>query len=57
MPSYANPAAPRPGEVAGTLRLLAYLALSITLIVSDHRGQWLAQARAQAEVAIQPLWW
>ncbi|GAA4855015.1 rod shape-determining protein MreC [Luteimonas vadosa] len=57
MPSYAAPAAPRPGDVAGTLRLLAYLALSITLIVLDHRGSWLDRAREQASVAIQPLWW
>jgi rod shape-determining protein MreC len=57
VPSYAGPVASRPGEVAGTLRLSAYLALSVALIVSDHRGHWLAQVRAQAEVLIQPLWW
>lgn len=57
MPSYAGPAAPRPGDVAGTLRLLAYLALSIALVVLDHRGDWLGRARAQASVAMQPLWW
>jgi len=48
---------PRSGDVAGTLRLLAYLALSVTLIVFDHRGGWLPQLRAQASVAMQPLWW
>lgn len=47
----------RPGEVAGTLRLLAYLALAIALIVSDHRSQWLGLARAQAEALTQPIWW
>lgn len=57
MPSYAGPAAPRPGDVAGTLRLLAYLAISVSLIVLDHRGDWLDRVRAQASVAIQPLWW
>ena len=56
MPSY-SPSAPRPSDVAGTLRLLVYLALSIALIVSDHRGGWLAEARARATVAAQPLWW
>ena len=56
MSSFGNPAAPRPGDVAGTLRLLAYLALSVTLIVLDHRGDWLVQARAMANVAAQPLW-
>jgi rod shape-determining protein MreC len=54
---YASPSAPRPSDVAGTLRLLAYLALSIGLIVADHRGDWLAQVRSQATVVAQPLWW
>lgn len=58
MPSYAGPpVAARPGEVTGTLRLLAYLALAITLVVLDHRGGWLAQLRGQADIATQPLWW
>jgi rod shape-determining protein MreC len=56
VPSFANPAAPRPGDVAGTLRLLAYLALSVALIVFDHRGGWLTRARETAAVAVQPLW-
>jgi len=57
VPTYAGPSAARPGDVAGTLRLLAYLALAITLIVLDHRGGWLAHLRARSEVAVQPLWW
>ncbi len=56
MSSFANTAAPRPGDVAGTLRLLAYLAISVTLIVLDHRGGWLTRARDAASVAVQPLW-
>ena len=56
MPSYAGPNAARPGDVAGTLRLLAYLALAITLIVLDHRGGWLSQWRRQADLLVQPLW-
>lgn len=57
MPSYAGPATPnRSGEVAGTLWLLAYLALAMVLIVLDHRGGWLDRARAQANVLVQPLW-
>ncbi|TDK24430.1 rod shape-determining protein MreC [Luteimonas aestuarii] len=56
MPAYASPNASRPGDVAGTLRLLAYLALAVTLIVLDHRGGWLSQARATMQVAVQPLW-
>lgn len=57
MSSYASSPAPRPGDVAGTLRLLAYLALSCALVVSDHQGGWLSQFRQQASVAMQPLWW
>jgi len=56
VPSYAGPAAARPGDIAGTLRLLAYIALALALIVLDHRGGWLTQARAQLQVFVQPLW-
>jgi rod shape-determining protein MreC len=38
------------------LRLLAYLALACVLIVLDHRGGWLSQARQQAQLFVQPLW-
>ncbi|WP_435594020.1 rod shape-determining protein MreC [Proluteimonas luteida] len=57
MSSHARSPAPRPGDVAGTLRLLAYLALSLGLIVADHRGGWLTQFRDHASIAMQPLWW
>jgi rod shape-determining protein MreC len=57
VPSYAGPTAARSGDVAGTLRLLAYLALSIALILLDHRGGWLTQVRASSELLVQPLWW
>ena len=57
MPNYAGPAAPRSSDVAGTLRLLAYLAVSVALVVLDHRGDWLAQARGHASMAMQPVWW
>lgn len=57
MPSYASPHASRSGDVAGTLKLLAWIALSIALIVLDHRGGWLAQVRQRAVAAVQPLWW
>lgn len=57
MPSYASPTTPdRHGEVAGTLWLLAYLALAVALIVLDHRGGWLHQARYQISGLAQPLW-
>ncbi|WP_159016705.1 rod shape-determining protein MreC [Cognatiluteimonas profundi] len=57
MASFAGSPAARPGDVTGTLRLLAYMALAIALIVLDHRGGWLAQARMRGEMAVQPLWW
>lgn len=52
-----RPTAKPPGDVAGTLWLLAYLALAIALMVLDHRGGWLAQVRQQGEVMMQPVWW
>lgn len=57
MSSSPSSAAQRTGDVTGTLRLLAYLALSVLLIVLDHRGGWLDQVRTQASVAMQPVWW
>ena len=58
MPTYpGRPTPNRPGDVAGTLRLLAYLAAAIALMVLDHRGGWLRQMRAQGEVVMQPVWW
>lgn len=57
MPSYAGPAPVRPADVAGTLRLLAYLALGVALIVLDHRGGWLQQIRGKAEMLTEPLRW
>ncbi len=57
MPSLAGPPAARPGDVAGVLRLLVYLVLALVVMVLDHRGGWLATARARAEVAVQPVWW
>lgn len=57
MHSYAGPSTPaRTGDVAGTLRLLAFLALSFALMVLDHRGGWLTQGRQQASLLVQPLW-
>jgi rod shape-determining protein MreC len=53
---YAGPSAARTGDVVGTLRLLAYLALAFVLIVLDHRGGWLTEARQRAQLFVQPLW-
>ncbi len=57
MSNYAGPSVPRSSDVAGTLRLLAYLAVSVALVVLDHRGDWLVQIRGHASVAMQPVWW
>lgn len=55
MPPYPGLSAARTGNVAGTLQLLAYLALAMTLIVLDHRGGWLHQSRMQAGLVAGPL--
>ena len=55
MPPYAGPSIPRSGDVAGTLMLMAYLALSVTLIVLDHRGGWLHESRTRASLVVGPL--
>lgn len=57
MPPYAGPpVASRQGDASSTLRLLAYLALAITLIVLDDQGGWLSRLRAQMGVVVQPVW-
>ncbi|MCC7095934.1 MAG: rod shape-determining protein MreC [Thermomonas sp.] len=57
MPSPASTSSVRPGEVAGVLRLLAFIILAVALMVLDHRGGWLHATRARAEALVQPLWW
>jgi rod shape-determining protein MreC len=57
VPTYPSHAASRPGDAAGTLKLLAWLAFAIALMVLDHRGGWLAQVRQRAVAVVQPLWW
>lgn len=58
MPSYpGRPSTNRSSDVAGTLRLLAFLAASIALMVLDHRGGWLDVVRRQGEIVMQPVWW
>ncbi len=42
---------------AGTLRLVAYLALAIVLMVVDHRGQYLAAVRRAAGNITGPVYW
>lgn len=57
MPPFAgSQVASRQGDASSPLRLLAYLALAITLIVLDAQGGWLSQLRARANVLVQPIW-
>ncbi|MBV2209001.1 MAG: rod shape-determining protein MreC [Thermomonas sp.] len=56
MSSLAGPSAPRPGEIAGVLRLLAFLLAAAALMVLDYRGGWLRAIRMQTEMLVQPLW-
>lgn len=57
MPPYAGPPTPpRSGEIADSLRLMIYLGLALALIVLDHRGGWLHQARTVVSQVVQPLW-
>lgn len=44
------------GTVAGTLRLLTYLALAMVLMVLDHRNGWTWRARYAAAVVVEPLY-
>lgn len=56
MPAYAGPPlASRSGEVTGTLWLLAYLLVSLALIVLDYRGGWLSRTREEITAFIEPL--
>lgn len=40
----------------GTLRLIAYLALAVTVMVIDHRGQYLTRLRAAGSLLVEPAW-
>lgn len=46
-----------PEGATGTLPLLAYLAIACLLMVADHRGQYAARWRQQAQVLAEPIWW
>lgn len=42
--------------VAGTLRLIVYLALACVLMVLDHRGGWLANVRYGLSLVVEPIY-
>jgi len=52
-----NPAPRLSDSAAGTLPLLAYLAIALVLMVADSRGDFGAKARAQLSLAAEPVWW
>lgn len=52
-----NPAPRLSDSAAGTLPLLAYLAIALVLMVADSRGDFGAKARAQLSVVAEPVWW
>lgn len=39
-----------------TVRLIAYLALAVTVMVVDNQGQWLEKARSNASLLIEPIY-
>lgn len=44
------------GNVAGTLRLIAYLALAMVLMVLDHRNGWMWRIRYSAAAVVEPMY-
>jgi rod shape-determining protein MreC len=44
------------GGVAGTLRLIVYLALACVLMVLDHRGGWLRSVRYGLSLVVEPVY-
>lgn len=44
------------GSVAGTLRLLIYLAMAMALMVLDHRNGWTWRVRYTAAIVVEPLY-
>jgi len=44
------------GTVAGTLRLILYLALAMVLMVLDHRNDWIWRLRNATSVLVEPVY-
>jgi len=44
------------GTVAGTLRLIFYLALAMVLMVLDHRNGWMPRLRYAGSLIVEPLY-
>ncbi|RAP59735.1 rod shape-determining protein MreC [Oleiagrimonas sp. MCCC 1A03011] len=43
-------------NMAGTLRLIVYLAIASVLMVLDHRGHWMGKVRYGAAIVVEPLY-
>lgn len=43
-------------NMAGTLRLVVYLAIASLLMVFDHRGHWLGKVRYGAAIVVEPIY-
>lgn len=56
--AYTGAPSPRSSDVAGgTLPLLVYLGLAVSLMVADQRGDFGDQVRAKASLLAEPVWW
>jgi len=44
------------GTVAGTLRLILYLAFAMVLMVLDHRNGWMWRIRYAASIVVEPVY-
>jgi rod shape-determining protein MreC len=44
------------GTVAGTLRLIMYLALAMVLMVLDHRNGWIWRLRYATSIVVEPIY-
>lgn len=57
MPDLAGPnAVPRDGEFSDTLKLLAFVALSVMMMAVDKQTHWLDKVREQLSTVVQPVW-
>jgi rod shape-determining protein MreC len=43
-------------NMAGTLRLVVYLAIASLLMVFDHRGHWMGKVRYGAAIVVEPVY-
>ncbi len=56
MPRHLGHSAARAGQIADGVRVLAWLALALALMLLDARGGWMRALHAQATRVVEPLW-